>query len=353
MDELAQSLALSPALFPHTLDVRSDSISLIRLERADYEQASFLDARILTPQTAVRTVPWRKMGAAVEAANLAERCGFIFHIGHVGSTLLSRLIGSHPGAFGLREPMILRVFAQLRAEPGLRPPEWSESGFDARLTACLKLLSRTFDPRQRAVIKATSVVSEFAADLLLRASAPRAVTMCVLPESYLATILGGPNSRREARMLLPSRLRRLHRRIGREAWRPESLSEGETSALGWACETSALAQAERAADGAALGVDFDEFLANPPDILLAALRHLGIDATMREVELILRGPHMHRYSKAPEHAYDAELRSEVLAEARAAHGTEIARGLAWLERAAAEFAPVRDAMRFAERAATH
>ena len=352
MDELAQSLARSPELFPHTLDVRKDSVSFIRLGRADYERASFLDGRILSAQTPVQSMPWREVAAAVEAARLAEHCTYLFHIGHVGSTLLSRLIGSHPGAFGLREPMILRIFAQLQAEPGLRPPDWSGSRFDARLSACLKLLSRTFDPRQRAVIKATSFVSELAADLVSRASAPRAVTMCVSPESYLATILGGPNSRQEAKMLLPGRLRRLHRRIGREAWRPESLSEGETLALGWACETSALAQAERAAHGATLSVDFDEFLAHPPVILLAALRHLGIDATMSEAELILRGPHMRRYSKAPEHAYDAELRSEVLAEARAEHGAEIGRGLAWLDRAAADFTPVRDAMRFAGNAAT-
>jgi hypothetical protein len=351
MDELAQSLALSPVPFPHALDVRNDSVSFIRLERADYERASFLDARILTPQTVVQTLPWREVAVAVEAARLAEHCAYIFHIGHVGSTLISRLIGSHPGAFGLREPMILRVFAQLRSEPVLWPPGWAGSHVDARLSACLKLLSRTFDPPQRAVIKATSFVSELAADLLSRASTPRAVVICVSPESYLATILGGPNSRQEAKMLLPSRLRRLHRRIGRDVWRPESLSEGETLALGWACETSALALAERTAQGAVLGVDFERFLAHPAFILLAALRHLGIDATQGEADAILRGPHMHRYSKAPEHAYDAGLRSEVLNEARAAHGAEIRRGLAWLDRAAAEFAPVRDAMRFAESAA--
>jgi hypothetical protein len=351
MDELAQSLARSPVLFPHAFDVRKDSVSFIRLERADYERASFLDARVLSAQAAVQSMPWREVAAAVDAAQLAENCTYIFHIGHVGSTLLSRLISSHPGAFGLREPMILRVFAQLQAEPSLRPPDWSESRFDARLSACLKLLSRTFDPRQCAVIKATSFVSELAADLLSRTSAPRAVTMCVSPESYLATILGGPNSRQEAKMLLPGRLRRLHRRIGRDVWRPESLSEGETLGLGWACETSALAQAKRAAHDAVLGVDFERFLAHPALILLAALRHLGIDATQGEAEAILRGPHMHRYSKAPEHAYDAVLRSEVLNEARAAHGAEIRRGLAWLDRAAAEFAPVRDAMQFADRAA--
>ena len=351
MAELAQSLARSPVLFPHTLDVRNDSFSFIHLERPDYERASFLDARILTPQTPVQTLPWREVAAAVEAAQLAERCAYILHIGHVGSTLLSRLIGSHSGAFGLREPMVLRVFAQLRSEPALWPPGWTGSHVDARLSACLKLLSRTFDAQQRAVIKATSFVSELAADLMTRTSAPRAVMMCVSPESYLATILGGPNSRQEAKMLLAGRLHRLHRRIGRDVWRPESLSEGETLALGWACETSALAQAQRAADDAILSVDFERFLAQPLLILLAALRHLGIDATPDEAETILRGPHMHRYSKAPEHAYDAGLRSHVLNEARAAHGAEIRRGLAWLERAAAEFAPVRDAIRFADGAA--
>jgi hypothetical protein len=71
---------------------------------------------------------------------------------------------------------------------------------------------------------------------------------------------------------------------------------------------------------------------------------LKIDASAQEVAAILRGPHMGRYSKAPEHAYDAALRREVLNEARALHGAEIGRGLAWLNRATAQFAQVRSAM---------
>jgi hypothetical protein len=171
--------------------------------------------------------------------------------------------------------------------------------------------------------------------------------MYVSPESYLATILGGANSRQEAKILAPSRLRRLHRRIGAEPWRIESLSEGETLALGWACEMSALAQAARAAGERALRLDFDQFLARPPAVLFEALRHFDIETTSSEGEAIIAGPHMRRYSKAPEHAYDAALRFAVLSEARATHGAEIERGLRWLDRAAAEFAPVRDALLFA------
>lgn len=347
MNALAELLGRSPEMFPFALDAINDTVSFIRLSRTDYEKASFLDPRIVTAQTEVRAVHWPIAAAAIEAANLAEHTGFIFHIGHVGSTLLSRLIGAHPGAFALREPAILRFFAHIQGDPEARPRGWADSDLEARLSACLKLFSRTYDARQRSLVKATSFVSELAANLLQRTSAPRALMMYVSPESYLATILGGPNSRQEAKVLAPSRLQRLHRRLGHDAWSLASLSEGESLALAWACETAALAQAADAAGARVLPVDFDAFLADPAALLFAALRHFDIDATVSDVSGILRGPHMHRYSKAPEHAYDAALRREVLNEARAIHSAEIRRGLSWLRRAAATFPAVRAAVAFA------
>jgi hypothetical protein len=196
------------------------------------------------------------------------------------------------------------------------------------------------------VIKATSFVSEIAAGLLSRPSGPKALMMFVSAESYIATILGGPNSRQEARLLAPSRLRRLHRRLASEIWRLEQLSDGEVVAMAWACEMTALAWAASAGDARVLRLDFDRFLAEPL-LLVTVLKHFGIDAGLSEVQAILRGPHLRRYSKAPEHAYDAALRREVLNEARAVHGEQIRRGLAWLDRAAAQFPAVRAAMLFA------
>jgi len=344
MESLSELLKGSPELFPFGLDAVNDTVSFIRLSRGDFEHASVLDARILTPRTERRIVPWPQAAAAVEAAGLIEHCAFIFHIGHVGSTLMSRLIGAHACAFALREPMILRAFAQLRGEPPAKAKAWAGVDFEARLGGCLKLLSRTFEAHEIAVIKATSFVSELADELLARPSSAKALMMYVSPESYLATILGGPNSRQEAQRLAPERLRRLQRRLGSDAWHPGNLSEGETLAVAWACEVCALAHAAGRAKERILWVDFDEFLADPGPRLLAALRHLKIGASADEVAAILRGPLMGRYSKAPEHAYDTALRREVLDQARALHGAEISRGLAWLDRAAVEFAPLRAAM---------
>lgn len=343
MNDIAEELGRSPELFPFALDLSRDSLAFIRLSRSDYERASFLDARLAGTQTVERAMPWPQVAAAIDAAHLAERCAFIFHIGHVGSTLLSRLVGSHPGVFSLREPALLRTFAQLEG-PAAPTRFWSPEDFEVRLTDSLKLLSRTFATPQLPLIKATSFVSELAASLLSRASQPKSVMMYVAPESYLATILGGPNSRQEAQMLAPSRLQRLERRIGARAWELASLREGEVLAMSWACEMSALVHAASCGGSRVLWVDFDRFLENPESLLAAVLGHLGFEDTrIQEVRAMVQGPEMRRYSKAPEHGYDAALRLDVLNTARALHGAEIRRGLAWLDHAAEQFAAVREA----------
>jgi hypothetical protein len=338
----------SPEFFPHSLDACNDTVSFIRLSRADYLHASFLDGRILRAGTPAKIIPWGQVAGAIAAARLEERCSFIFHIGHVGSTLLSRLLGAHPDVFALREPLLLRTLADIQAQlPGA--PRCSDVDIDGHLDGIVKLLSRTFETRQRAVIKATSFVSEMAAAFLARAAAPSALFMYVSPEAYLATILGGPNSRREGRLLTPGRLRRLHRRMGHEEWPLDSLSEGEALAMGWACEMSALAQAAAAAGDRVRRVDFDRFLSHPEAELTQAMRHLRLDTPPGAVQAILEGPDMTRYSKAPEHAYDAALRLEVLTEARAVHRIEILKGLRWLDRAAGRTAAVGDALSFFSR----
>jgi hypothetical protein len=260
---------------------------------------------------------------------------------------MSRLINGSPALFTLREPLLLRTFAQMRSEPETQAKRWTDDAFEAGLTTFLKLASRTFDPDARAVVKATSFVSELAAELMARAYQPKALLMFVPPESYLATILGGPNSRKETTLLAESRLKRLHRRLGSEAWRLSQLSEGEAIAMGWACEMTALACAAKEAGMRARWLDFDRFLAEPSTLLAQVFDHFDVEAKPAALRAILEGPDMRRYSKAPEHAYDAQLRRDVLDTARAKHGAEIKRGLAWLERAGAEFAPIGEVMSLA------
>jgi hypothetical protein len=328
----AADLTQSPAWFPLEA-AAADTLRFVCLDEAAYREASFLDQRLLHLSPAQTLV---SMGLAQSAAaQLRPRLHYVFHIGHVGSTLLSRLIGARASFFSLREPALLRALAAGGA--AVLP-----------LPDLLALLARTWRPSQRAVVKVSSFVSELAEPLLAGSEAPRAIFMCATPLAYLRTIFAGPNSRAECRTLAPLRLRRLVRRLGAADWRFDPRSEGEQVAMSWLCEMTCLHQAAREHAAQILWLNFDRFLAEPEPALQQVFQVLLAPQPAAEVEALLAGPIMHRYSKAPEHAYDAQLRRELLHAADLEHGAEIRGALAWLAALARHYPQVRSVLQAAE-----
>ncbi|HEX4740164.1 MAG TPA: hypothetical protein VH353_02435 [Caulobacteraceae bacterium] len=324
---------LSPRRLPFEFDLSGDRLGYVELSEDDYRTASFLDQRIL-PAHPVRWAPWEEAEQA--AAPLARDCDFIFHTGHVGSTLLSRLLGRSPAVFSVREPAVLRELPGM--EGGASP--------DARLGVVLTLLSRVWRPSQRSLVKATSFVSELAPRLLSLAPEGRAILMFAAPQVYIAGILAGEASRRELARTSGSRLERLRRRA-EGTWTLERMSEGERAAMSWACEVMALDEAARSAPDRVQWMDFDRFLADPVPGVRDALLHLRSTAPEDLVQDIVCSPDFGRYSKAPEHAYDADLRREVIARGGALFAAEIERGLAWLNALGSNWPPFAGAARAA------
>jgi hypothetical protein len=319
-----EDLERSPAWLP--LDVQAGSVRLACLDERAYAAASFLDQRLLAMGLPAGTCAPPLLAAA--ARRLAPRAHFIFHTGHVGSTLISRLLGAYAGFFALREPALLRVLVA-PASGAVDLPS---------LETALALFSRTWRPGERAVIKVTSFVSEMAPAILAADGEARALLLFTRPLIYLRTILGGPNSRLENQQLARARLARLVRRVPAGTWHENPASEGEWIASSWLCEMSALTQAGRGSVRV-LWQDFDAFLADPRAALARILRGLGANPAAAEVEALVSGPLMRQYSKAPEHPYDTALRRSVLSAADAEHAAEIRRGMQWLERVTARHAP--------------
>lgn len=322
-----EEIASSPAWLPLE-PAGGDAMRLVRLDEADYRAASFLDQRLLAAGYPRSTCSLQLLADA--AARLTPPAGYIFHTGHVGSTLISRLIGTHPRLFALREPALLRALAAPVAGAGSTPS----------LEASLALLGRAWRPGQRAVVKVTSFVSELADEVLAASPGASAIFMFVQPLSFLRGIFAGPASRAEMRQLAPRRLERLKRRLAMTDPSLDPCSEGERIAMSWVCEMSALRQAADRPGSRVLWVDFDAFLAEPVASLAAIFRCLGESPQRHELERLLAGPLMRQYSKAPEHAYDAGLRRELLLEAACEHAVEIDRGVQWLERLALRHALV-------------
>jgi hypothetical protein len=335
-----QQLTASPALYPIAMDARTDAVRLVRLTQADYAAASFLDARLLTPELPSGWGPWAELRAA--AADLPERCHFIFHISHVGSTLLSRLLGQHPALFSLREPAILRDLADAYVNLDQPSPRWDRIEFGTRLGVYLGLWSRTFEPHQTAVIKATSFVSEMAEHLMARLPDARSIFMIVQPPTFLKALLDGAMSDIDG--LAEQRLSRLHRRLGKEHWQIAELSPGERVAMSWLSEMLALYAAGDRFPARVLWLDFDGFLTAAEASLAAALSHLGIGAEIESTREILGGPTMGQYAKAPAYKFDARHREQLLRQAEERHPAELRKGMGWLDRAAADFPVIREVL---------
>ncbi|MGH8290008.1 MAG: hypothetical protein ACREV7_13450 [Steroidobacteraceae bacterium] len=328
----AQDIAGSPAWLPLEC-ADSGTLRLVRLDESGYRAASFLDQRILGSDPEEASCPSAIIVQA--AATLVPGAHYLFHIGHVGSTLVSRLIGECREFFSVREPAMLRAVASdpSRAFGGLNLP------------GVLSLLARTWRGDQRAVIKATSFVGEIAESILEIDRDSRALFMFTPAPIYLCSILGGPNSRIEARTLAPSRLARLHRRLGSEAGAFEPRSEGEWIAMSWLAEMASLRAAADRFGSRVLWVDFDAFLSGPAPALERLLRALGAAPRVSEIESLVTGPLMRQYSKASEHAYDAALRRMVLESAEREHGAEVRRGMQWLASLAGRHAPLDSILR--------
>lgn len=302
------------------VDPRAGLIRLVEMTPDDYRAASFLDDRMFQQkQRTTHLLPWGNFANAVPA-NARRDARWIFHISHVGSTLIARLLGELDGIVSVREPRALRDLTFFPADVRAR--------FIPTLQA---LFSRTFDPEGAALIKATSFVSEIAGELI--APTQRALFLYTAPRSFISGILAGENSRRELGGRSEQRSGRLQSKgIVLPPWR----SEADLAAAAWACEMVVL----EAADGLnILWADFDRVLDHMEDFLRSLAGFFGFEASSGRLGEIASGPLISRYSKATEYEYSPELRRDLLREAEDRYRADIESALAMLD-AASETAPL-------------
>jgi hypothetical protein len=300
------------------LDPASGMLRIVQMDREAYRAASFLDDRMLQEPHFAGVVPWDSVAEAIPPGARRD-ARWIFHIGHVGSTLVSRLLGELPGVLAVREPRILRDIAAVTAE--------QRANFTGPAT---KLLSRTLAPDETALVKATSFVSEVAPELV--PPGERALFLYATPRNYIASILAGENSVKELAMLAPSRTQR----IGGRAQLPESNSGADLAVAAWACEITALeAASEAMTDRQVAWADFDALLDDVAGELGRIAGFFSFKAEPELFEAIATGPLMQRYSKALEFDYSPALRRDLIAEAETANRADIDSALAMLQSAAA------------------
>lgn len=315
----ADEIARDATWLAQALDPSAGTVRMVAMDRDSYRAASFLDDRLMQRPVNAQILAWPDVEAAL-AGNLRSDARWIFHIGHVGSTLVSRLLGEIDDVLGIREPRLLRDLAMI--PPAVR----------ARYITCIpKLVSRSFAAGEVACVKATSFASEIAAQLV--PPGERALFMYARPGNYVASILAGENSLKELRALGDYRAQRLN---SRGIVLPAARNDAERAAIAWACEMTSLeVAAEKMTDRRIAWADFDTMLGEMDAELDRVAAFFGFTADPARLRAIAAGPLMQRYSKALEYEYSPALRYELIAQEFRIQGREIDAALAML-RAGAE-----------------
>jgi len=327
--ELLACLPATPDAYVQKFDLLRDVALLIKLDANDYREASFLDDRILAPGTKGGWVSLARVVAAARSVDVLRPLHFIFHTGHVGSTLVSRLLEETHAVLSLREPLPLRLLAE--AYDVLAKPESliGEHQFSELLGAFLRLWSRTYADDRCAIVKATSSTGRIANILLGARTEARAIYLNLRPEPYLAALLSGRNSPVDLRGHAAERTRRL---AGLGLANPPAvhrLSLGELAAMSWLAESWSRRDALATLGQRLIAVDFDAFLADIAGGMRRILAHFGLGEDTASD--IAQSSVLTRYAKAPEHAFSPALRTQVLDESRLQNRAEIRKGLALLE----------------------
>jgi len=332
MEVWTDRLEHRPEIFPHQLDLVNDSLLLVELSAAEVNAASFLDQRVLKQTTKGTWIDWGLISEIFDAVPVGKPASFIFHVGHCGSTLLSRLLQMIDDTQSLREPLPLRTLAQDFADSGDGRSLLSRSSQLARLNVLLKMWNRG---AARTVIKATSICTDLLPYIQSVEPGTKSIFVYNRVETHIATLLAGENALVDLKGFAQLRLQRLQQKTDLDI-QLSQLNLGQLAALSWLSETTSAIRSFEDHSEQITPIEFETFLGDPAASLRQIVRFLEIATDNEALEQIVGSSILQTYSKAPEHQYNAQTRATILAESRSRFRNEITAAVAWLDRLAGQ-----------------
>jgi hypothetical protein len=255
---------------------------------------------------------------------------FIFHVGHCGSTLLSRVLAQSPKILAHREPYILGGMSDtLRdidsATAWVRQDTWLQI-----LRTVVYLLGRTDEPYEQAVVKVKSGQTNLAMPLLGLDKRIRAIGLYVPLERFLAGALRDDGRTTDAAIFVPHKLRDWIEISGTTVLKVADLTTVQRIGVCWLSSMAQMiAVAERFPDRLML-VNFEEFLRDPPRSIDGVLSHMHLGGEKSEILAGYREV-ASSHSKEPDKKFDRASRERLLIESRERNSDRIEAGLKFIE----------------------
>jgi hypothetical protein len=312
-------------------DLTEQTFSLMRIEEQTYREVSFLDHRMDASKCPMVRYEMRHMGQMFPRLGASRGpMGYIFHIGHCGSTLLSRALSVTEHVLPIREPLSLRALSADHHELDTPMSFLTRQQWGDLLSTIVDSMSRRFRPGQMNVIKATSTSNDLIAPILQESGQPRALLLYLPLEGYLATMLGKP---REASDLWGQARKRMRDWInieGSQGFCLHELGEPQLATLSWLTSMNHMLAARDAFGERVMMLDFEDLIADPETTLTRVTSFFDIskqnDSIVEQFPGVSSG-----YSKRPDKHYTPETRNQILHLTRTEHADAIKTGVQWAQ----------------------
>ena len=332
MELTLKDITVSAAHYVHSVGINMQA-TLYPMTAEAYRASIFLDNRIALPADAPSAqINFMDLCGQFPAVAAAET-RYLFHISHVGSTLLSRLLGCKREVLSLREPLLLRWLSQFKSELGKPESRIDAPVYQAFLAAALGLISRPLGAADQVIVKATSFTNNIACDILTVQPKARAVGIYSRLDAFVATILKGGSGWNDILELAPTRLKRLHEMLERAPWQLSKLSAGEIVAMSWLCEMATLQRVSSVVGDRFIWLDFDAYLTEPDLNFVAMSDHLQLEWTDNDAAASELSGLRNQYSKDSSVGFGSETRHSQIVEILVRQAAEVNHAHAWIDAA--------------------
>lgn len=297
-----------------------DRIRFLHVPRADHRRMPFLTDEYLGAGRAEQDLAV----ADCLQGTPPRRMGFLFHSAFCGSTMLLSALDRPGVAMGLSEPVLLNDVVGFRRRGA--PP-----AAVARLAdAATRLLARPFAAGEMVVVKPSNVLNPLAELLLALRADSHAVLLYAPLEMFLISVVRkGLWCRLWVRELLEGLLTDQAVDLGFTLQDHFRQSDLQVAAVGWLAQHALFHKlASKLGPARVRTLDSETLTARPAEVLAAASRFYGLPASDADLADMAASAAFTRHSKSGA-AFDATRRHAEYAEARAAHGDEIGKVVAW------------------------
>lgn len=299
----------------------------LHMDRECYARSIFFDDRIVPLSDDVIRVPLDTLLNAVSKIDdTISGTGWIFHMAHTGSTLLSRALDRPGKNLVIREPVPLRMLGVEAGAAHRITSDWSDL-----MQLATVMLGRRYAKDEAVIVKANVPVNAIIPELLAMSPQPKALLLHFGLEDYLTAILRSPNHRNWVDYIFAE----LGLGSDAETLQPAELENAEKAAALWLFQIRKYAEV-LAANSSVRSLDATVLFDEPLLCLKAASDYFECPVSDEEALAIVSGDLFSTYSKNPNAAFDNDRRKQRVAETRFALADEFKLARRWAESRIAE-----------------